>query len=81
MNKMNFSMEELIMLYASVGCFHERAARQFADSLADKTEKYKTITPQEFTETNETIMKLYDKLEKEIKRLAETKQEDSIKLL
>lgn len=68
---MEFTMEELIMLYASVGCFHERAARQFADSLADKTEKDKTITPKEFTETNETIMKLYDKLEKEIKRVAD----------
>lgn len=68
---MNFTMEELIMLYASVGCFHERAARQFADSLADKTEEDKTISPKEFTETNEAIMKLYDKLENEIKRIAE----------
>ena len=68
---MEFTLEELIMLYASVGCFQERSARQFADSLADKAEKDKTITPKEFTEANETIMKLYDKLEKEIKRVAE----------
>ena len=68
---MEFTVKELMTLYASVGCFHERAARQFADSLADKTEKDKTITRQEFTETNETIMKLYDKLEKEIKRVAD----------
>jgi hypothetical protein len=60
-----------MMLYASVGCFHERAARQFADSLADKTEEDKTISPKEFSETNEAIMKLYDKLENEIKRIAE----------
>ena len=78
---MEFTVKELMTLYASVGCFHERAARKFADSMANKVETRDQITPKEFTETNEIIMQLYDKLEKEIKRLTNTKQEDSINLL
>jgi len=78
---MEFTVKELMTLYASVGWFHERAARQFADSLADKVETRDQITPKEFTETNEIIMQLYDKLESEMKRLAKTEQKDSIKLL
>lgn len=78
---MDFTLEELVVLYASVGCFHERAARKFADSMADKVETRDRITPKEFTETNEIIMQLYDKLESEMKRLAETEQKDSKKPL
>ena len=78
---MEFTVKELMTLYASVGCFHERAARKFADSMADKVEARDQITPKEFTETNEIIMQLYDKLESEMKRLAKTEQKDSIKLL
>lgn len=60
---LELDLAEYLTVFAGVGAFHQRAAQQFADTLADKIEdKDKQLSADEFDETHKQIMSLYDKL-------------------